>query len=294
MQRTRRFSDARHIIWRQVAGCVPLLAEQSACRSRDGRECHLQLGAGLRYVRRMARSTATSLIVTDGAIRVSALLHAPPDTRACYVLAHGAGAGASASIQQEGRRGRSFSRAALAGAAPPVPVHGGRQEAARLAGARSRHRARRGRDGVARATAAAVHCGGKIVRGPHDVAGASGGSPARCARPRVFRLPAASGRTAVARARAASRRHRHSHAVPARDARRASRTSTRLEPAVAALSKRTRTLRLLASDADPARSMCRGAAGARMRRCSTKMLDGLVASVDQMWSSPSRASYRWG
>ncbi len=41
----------------------------------------------------MPGSDARPLLVTDGAIRVSALLHAPPDARACYVLAHGAGAG---------------------------------------------------------------------------------------------------------------------------------------------------------------------------------------------------------
>lgn len=41
----------------------------------------------------MAQSTATPLTIADGAIRVAALLDAPPDARACYVLAHGAGAG---------------------------------------------------------------------------------------------------------------------------------------------------------------------------------------------------------
>ncbi len=33
------------------------------------------------------------LTIADGAIRVSGLLQAPADARACYVLAHGAGAG---------------------------------------------------------------------------------------------------------------------------------------------------------------------------------------------------------
>jgi predicted alpha/beta-hydrolase family hydrolase len=41
----------------------------------------------------MTASDATPLVVADGAIRVSALLDAPPNARACYVLAHGAGAG---------------------------------------------------------------------------------------------------------------------------------------------------------------------------------------------------------
>src|SRR5262245_20710852 len=41
----------------------------------------------------MAASDATPLTIADGAVRVSALLAAPPNGRACYVLAHGAGAG---------------------------------------------------------------------------------------------------------------------------------------------------------------------------------------------------------
>src|SRR5262245_15243526 len=41
----------------------------------------------------MAASDATPLTIADGAVRVSALLAAPPNARACYVLAHGAGAG---------------------------------------------------------------------------------------------------------------------------------------------------------------------------------------------------------
>ena len=36
---------------------------------------------------------ARPITITDGAIRVSGLLQAPPQPRACYVLAHGAGAG---------------------------------------------------------------------------------------------------------------------------------------------------------------------------------------------------------
>jgi predicted alpha/beta-hydrolase family hydrolase len=41
----------------------------------------------------MAAPDATPLVVTEGAIRVAALLQAPADPRACCVLAHGAGAG---------------------------------------------------------------------------------------------------------------------------------------------------------------------------------------------------------
>src|SRR5690348_16212222 len=41
----------------------------------------------------MASSDPTPLVVAEGAIRVAALLQAPANPRACYVLAHGAGAG---------------------------------------------------------------------------------------------------------------------------------------------------------------------------------------------------------
>jgi hypothetical protein len=41
----------------------------------------------------MPASDATPLTIADGAVRVAALLAAPPNARACYVLAHGAGAG---------------------------------------------------------------------------------------------------------------------------------------------------------------------------------------------------------
>jgi predicted alpha/beta-hydrolase family hydrolase len=41
----------------------------------------------------MASSDPTPLVVAEGAIRVAALLYAPANPRACYVLAHGAGAG---------------------------------------------------------------------------------------------------------------------------------------------------------------------------------------------------------
>jgi len=41
----------------------------------------------------MTPAAPTPLAIADGAIRVSALVQAPPAARACYVLAHGAGAG---------------------------------------------------------------------------------------------------------------------------------------------------------------------------------------------------------
>ena len=41
----------------------------------------------------MPESKAGPITITDGAIHVSGLLQSPPNPRACYVLAHGAGAG---------------------------------------------------------------------------------------------------------------------------------------------------------------------------------------------------------
>ncbi len=48
----------------------------------------------------MASPAPTALRVAADAIDVSALLHAPPAARACYVLAHGAGAGMTHAFMQ--------------------------------------------------------------------------------------------------------------------------------------------------------------------------------------------------
>ena len=66
-------------------------------RPKARKRCHPLAACGARGLRdilaQMPPSTATALVIAEGAIRVSALLDAPPTARACYVLAHGAGAG---------------------------------------------------------------------------------------------------------------------------------------------------------------------------------------------------------
>src|SRR5262245_17023700 len=57
----------------------------------------------------MPPSEPTPVAIADGDIRVSGLLEAPPRARACYVLAHGAGAGPA-----RGRRCRAAFAADLA------------------------------------------------------------------------------------------------------------------------------------------------------------------------------------
>ena len=82
-------------------------------------------------------------IAVDDTQRVSGLLQAPQDARACYVLAHGAGAGMAhpfmAAVADGPRRAR-HRHAALS-----VSVHGARLEAAGRAEACPGHRPRRGR-----------------------------------------------------------------------------------------------------------------------------------------------------
>jgi predicted alpha/beta-hydrolase family hydrolase len=53
----------------------------------------------------MIASDATPLRIDDGDIRVSALLLSPPRARACYVLAHGAGAGMTHAFMQAAAAG---------------------------------------------------------------------------------------------------------------------------------------------------------------------------------------------
>ena len=119
--------------------------------------------------------------------------------RACYVLAHGAGAGMThpfmAAVADGPRRARHRD------AALPVPLHGARQQAARSAEARACGGARRGRRGARRTAGAAAVRRRQVVRRAHDLAGAGRCAAAGRARPGVPRLSAASGRSKPSRER---------------------------------------------------------------------------------------------
>ena len=112
-------------------------------------------------------------------IRVSpACCNAAGRPRACYVLAHGAGAGMThpfmAAVAAE---------LALRGIATlryQFPYMEQRRQAARSAAARASDRARRGRGGAARALPdLPLIAGGKSLRRPHDIAGAGASAAAR-------------------------------------------------------------------------------------------------------------------
>ena len=91
-------------------------------------------------------------IAVDETRRVSGLLQRPRGARACYVLAHGAGAGMTHPFMAavaDGLAERGIATLALS-----VPLHGAGRQAARSAEARARHGARRGGGGgTARAEA---------------------------------------------------------------------------------------------------------------------------------------------
>ena len=133
--------------------------------------------------------------------QVSGLLLAPADARACYVLAHGAGAGMTHPFMAAVAEGLAERGIATLRYQFPYMERG--SQAARRAAARARDGARRGGGGRAAAARTAAVRRRQVVRRPHDLAGAGRVAAAGRARPRVPRLPAASGRQAVGRARRA-------------------------------------------------------------------------------------------
>ena len=205
------------------------------------------------------------LTIADGTVRVSALLHAPSNARACYVLAHGAGAGMTHPFMAAVAAG--LWRARHRDAALPVPLHGARQRSDPIRRRSPRRRCAPPSRGRARAAAAAAVRRRQIVRRPHDVAGAGGLAAAGRARPRLPRLPAAPGRAGRrASARSISPRSRPD-AVPAGHARRARR------PRRARAGDRARSAPARRCGCSPTpitRSTCRRAPGATMHRCSTR------------------------
>ena len=140
---------------------------------------------------------------------VSGLLQVPPGARACYVLAHGAGAGMTHPFMAAVAAG--LAERGIATLALPVPLHGARRQAARSAEARACRGPRRSRRGGAAVAGAAADRRRQIVRRPHDIAGAGARAAARRSRARVPRLSAAPGRSSR---RATARKHLFDIAVP--------------------------------------------------------------------------------
>ena len=206
-------------------------------------------------------STEPITIAVGDGVSVSGLLQSPPRARACYVLAHGAGAGMTHPFMAAVAAG--LAERGIATLALPVPLHGARQQAARSAEAGACRGARRGGRGRAALAEAAAHRRRQIVRRPDDLAGAGRGAAAGRARTGVPRLSAASGEAAVARARQASVRRANPDAVPARHARRAGDARS----ARAAVPGARRAGDACGCSRTPIiRSTCRRAAAARTRR----------------------------
>ena len=134
-------------------------------------------------------------LAVQGGLRVSARLRAAGDARACYVLAHGAGAGMDQPFMSA--VAASSARAALRHCATSFPtwsgVRGGpirRRCATRRCAPRSRRRRTAPR-------VPAAHRRGPLLRRPHDLAGAGARATARGARTRLPRFPVAPGRTTL-------------------------------------------------------------------------------------------------
>ena len=121
------------------------------------------------------------------AASVSALLLRPENARACFVFAHGAGAGMSHPFMETVATGlcdRGIATLALS-----VSVYGKGQQAARCAGGRACGGAGRGQGSRAVLCRIAAGRGRKIVRRPHDLAGAGDRAAARRSRTGLSRLP---------------------------------------------------------------------------------------------------------
>ena len=134
---------------------------------------------------------------------VSALLLRPAAARACFVFAHGAGAGMTHAFMERvcGRPLRPRHR----DAALSVSLYGKGQQAAGCAGAGPCRGARRRRGGRARLPGARALCRRQIVRRPHDVAGAGHRAAGRRPRTCLPGLSPASGGQAFRRPGKASR-----------------------------------------------------------------------------------------
>ena len=196
--------DRDRCVARRLAGqdCadVEIIAAHEAQSRAGERPCP---AADARREATMTSPKAKPITIADGDIRVSALLDVPARPRACYVLAHGAGAGMT----------HPFMAAVAAGLLArdiatlryQFPTWSAARSG-RPACPRPRRRAGGGRRRRAGTAGNAADRRRQVVRRPHDLAGAGQGAARRRARPGVPRLPAASGWQAVTRTRQASRR----------------------------------------------------------------------------------------
>ena len=142
--------------------------------------------------KRMTRSPQSTSTSSRRRARSPACCRRPPMRRACYVLAHGAGAGMAHPFMAAVAEGLAERGVATLRYQFPYMERGSkRPDAPKLAQATVR--AAVAEAGAAAARHAAVRRR-QVVRRPHDLAGAGGLAAAGRARPRVPRLSAAPGR----------------------------------------------------------------------------------------------------
>ena len=137
-------------------------------------------------------STKRSLTITvDAQTRVSGLLQVPPRATACFVFAHGAGAGMTHPFMAAVADG--LAERGIATPALPIPLHGEGQQAARPAAGRARRGARgRGASAARTLPGLPLIAGGKSFGGRMTSQAQALAPLRRRARARLPRLSAAS------------------------------------------------------------------------------------------------------
>ena len=151
---------------------------------------------------------------------VSALLIKPHGARACYVFAHGAGAGMTHAFMTDAAEGLAARGVATLRYQFPYMEKGGkRPDPPAVAQAAVRAAVIE----AAQPVRPAADRGWQILWRAHDLAGAGKGAARRRRRPRLLRLSAACGRKTIQRTRRSSRDVRVPDAVPAGQRRQARR-----------------------------------------------------------------------
>ena len=215
-----------------------------------------------------------SITVSD-AIRVAGLLKKPPHARACYVLAHGAGAGMDHPFM--GRCGAGTCGARRCHIALPVSLHGARQQATRSAATCASDGARGSDRGVAPVARTCTHRRRKIVWRLDGLASTGECSTTGRKWVGIPGISAAPGRLTIARPRRASVQRADPDALLTRYPRQlgVARPASNRSASSLASPRRSNCLRM-----PIIHFMCRRGRGGRMAEVLEDMLDALTAWLE--------------
>ena len=217
-------------------------------------------------------------------IRLSACCRRRAGARACYVLAHGAGAGMTHPFMAAVADGLAERGIATLRYQFPYMERGSkRPDPPAVAHATVRAAVA---EAARRAARAAALRRRQVVRRPHDLAGAGRGAAAGRARPRVPRLSAASGRASPS---TSAREHLADVHVPMLFLQGTRDALAELDAAASRWSSGSaRARRCSCSTMPTIRSTCRRAAAARTPRCAREMLDALARWIEPLAATRTR------